>query len=293
MDLRFTPEEIAFRDEVRAFFRTQSRPRSAQAGEGRKHLARTDHRHLASARSTHSGWAVPHWPKEWGGTGWTPVQHLHLPGRVAADAGAAAARRSASHGRAGDHRLRHRGAEAALPAAHRQSRRLVVPGLLRARRGLRSRLAEDPAERDGDHYIVNGQKTWTTLGQYADWIFCLVRTDPAGQEAGGHLLPADRHEDARHHVRPIITIDGGHEVNEVFFDDVQGAGREPGRRGEQGLGLRQVPARPRAHRHRARRRLQGADPRASRSSPRRSATATAADRGRALPRASSPRSRSS
>jgi alkylation response protein AidB-like acyl-CoA dehydrogenase len=53
------------------------------------------------------------------------------------------------------------------------------------------------AERDGDHYVVNGQKIWTTLGHYGDWIFCLVRTDPTRRSAGGHQLPADRHEDAR------------------------------------------------------------------------------------------------
>jgi alkylation response protein AidB-like acyl-CoA dehydrogenase len=82
----------------------------------------------------------------------------------------------------------------------RQSRRLVVPGLLRAGRGFGPRRrCETTAERDGDHYVVNGQKTWTTLAQHADWIFCLVRTDPTREEAGGHLLPADRHEDAGHH----------------------------------------------------------------------------------------------
>jgi alkylation response protein AidB-like acyl-CoA dehydrogenase len=58
------------------------------------------------------------------------------------------------------------------------------------------------AVREGDHYVVNGQKTWNTLGQYADWIFCLVRTSDRGPPAGGHLLPADRHEDAGHHGAP-------------------------------------------------------------------------------------------
>ena len=77
------------------------------------------------------------------------------------------------------------------------------------------------AKRDGDHYIVNGQKTWTTLAQFADWIFCLVRTDPAAkkQEGISFLLIDMRTPGIT--VRPIQTIDGGHEVNEVFFDDVK------------------------------------------------------------------------
>ncbi len=76
--------------------------------------------------------------------------------------------------------------------------------------------------RQGDHYIVNGQKIWTTLAQHADWIFCLVRTDPSAKKQLGISYLAVRHEDARaSRVRPIQTIDGGHEVNEVFFDDVK------------------------------------------------------------------------
>ena len=133
-----------------------------------------------------------------------------------------AARLQRQHGRAGDRRVRQRGAEAALPAAHRQSRRLVVPGLLRAGRRLRPRVAARPrAERDGDHYIVNGQKIWTTLAQYADWIFCLVRTDPAAKKQEGISFLLIDMKTPGITVRPIHTIDGGHEVNEVFFDDVR------------------------------------------------------------------------
>jgi alkylation response protein AidB-like acyl-CoA dehydrogenase len=110
------------------------------------------------------------------------------------------------------------------------------------------------AVRDGDHYVVNGQKTWTTLAPARRLDLLPGAHRPEGEEAGGHLLPADRHEDAGHHRAPDHHLDGGHEVNEVFFEDVEGAGREPRRRGEQGLDLRQVPARPRAHRHRRRRR---------------------------------------
>jgi alkylation response protein AidB-like acyl-CoA dehydrogenase len=77
------------------------------------------------------------------------------------------------------------------------------------------------AKRDGDTYIVNGQKTWTTLAQYADWIFCLVRTDAAAKKQEGiSFLLIDMNTPGIT-VRPIQTIDGGHEVNEVFFDDVR------------------------------------------------------------------------
>jgi len=75
--------------------------------------------------------------------------------------------------------------------------------------------------RDGDHYIVNGHKTWTTLAQHADWIFLPGAHRPGGKGAGRHLVPADRHEIAGRDVRPIITIDGSHEVNDVFLEDVR------------------------------------------------------------------------
>ena len=140
------------------------------------------------------------------------------------------------------------------------------------------------AKRDGDHYVVNGQKTWTTLAQYADWIFCLVRTDPAAKKQEGISFLLIDMKTPGITVRPIQTIDGGHEVNEVFFDDVRVPAENLRRRGEQGLGLRQVPARQRAHRHRPRRRLQGAHPPPQGARRARARRRQAADRGRALPR---------
>ncbi|GJE44858.1 Putative acyl-CoA dehydrogenase FadE17 [Methylobacterium soli] len=75
--------------------------------------------------------------------------------------------------------------------------------------------------REGDHYVVDGQKTWTTLGQYADWIFCLVRTDPAAKKQAGISFLLIDMKSPGVSVRPIITIDGRHEVNEVFLDAVR------------------------------------------------------------------------
>src|SRR5690606_2114389 len=77
------------------------------------------------------------------------------------------------------------------------------------------------AKRKGDVYIVNGQKTWTTLAQYADWIFCLVRTDPTVKKQSGISFLLIDMKSRGVTVRPIITIEGGHEVNEVFFDEVE------------------------------------------------------------------------
>ena len=97
-----------------------------------------------------------------------------------------------------------------------------MPGLFRAGLGFRSRQsAHARALRDGDHYVVNGQKTWTTLAQYADWIFCLVRTNTeVKQQEGISFLLIDMKSPGVT-VKPIIVLDGAHEVNEVFFDNVK------------------------------------------------------------------------
>ncbi len=116
MDLRFTPEENRFRDEVRPFFQTEI-PKSIRdkiaVGE---HLTKAD---MVKSHSTlaKKGWAAPLWPKEWGGTGWDPIQHAHLQRRTAVQLRAAAVAVQRHHVRPGDHRVRHRGAEEALPAA--------------------------------------------------------------------------------------------------------------------------------------------------------------------------------
>ncbi len=100
------------------------------------------------------------------------------------------------------------------------------------------------AVREGDFYIVNGQKTWTTLAQYADWIFCLVRTDTKVKSQEGISFLADRHEVARHH-RQADHHPGWLAGSErSVLRQCEGAAGEPHRRGEQGLDLCQVPAQP-------------------------------------------------
>ena len=115
------------------------------------------------------------------------------------------------------------------------------------------------AERKGDVYVVNGQKTWTTLAQNADMIFCLVRTDPnaKNRQSGISFLLIDM-KSRGITVRPIVTIDGGREVNEVFFDNVEVPVANLVGQENKGWDYAQIPARQRAHRHRPHRRLEGA-----------------------------------
>src|SRR5271154_5422854 len=220
MDLRFTPEENAFRAEVRAFMK-EKLPLAIRTKviEGDR-LGKDDM--IAWQRILNAkGWAVPHWPKQWGGTGWGPVEiylfrdemqqapapeplpfGVYMLGPVLIAFGNEAQK------------------ERFLPRIANLDdwwcQGFSEPGAGSDLASLRT-----AAKRDGGHYVVNGQKTWTTLAQFADWIFCLVRTDPAAkkQEGISFLLIDMRTPGIT--VRPIQTIDGGHEVNEGFFDDVK------------------------------------------------------------------------
>ena len=173
--------------------------------------------------------------------------------------GMRAGRRAAHHpvrpgdGGAGDHGLRHAGAAEALPARHRAAARCggaratASPARARDLASLKTR-----AERRGDKYIVNGQKTWTTLGQYGDWIFCLVRTSNEGKPQTGISFLLIDMKSPGVTVRPIITARRRARGQRGLLRQRRGAGRQPDRRGEQGLDLRQAPARARAHQHRRR-----------------------------------------
>jgi len=220
MELRFTADELAFRDELRAFFRSAIPAEiRRKVSEGRT-LAREDY--VTSQRILHArGLAVPNWPLAWGGQDWSPVQrylyveelqaaavpqplgfNVNMVGPVIATFGSEA------------HKARFLPATANLDIWWAQG--FSEPGA-----GSDLASLKTSAVRDGDDFIVNGQKTWTTLGQYADWIFCLVRTDPAAKkQAGISFLLVDMRSPGIT-VRPITTIDGGQEVNEVFFDEVR------------------------------------------------------------------------
>ena len=220
MNLSLTPEEQAFRDEVRTFFKENVPPAIKQKMREGRHTSKQDL--VDWTRILHKkGWAVPHWPKEYGGTGWSPVQQYIFNEELQmAPAPAPLAF----------------GVNMVGPVlytfASEEQKQKYLPRIASlddwwcqgfSEPGSGSDLAslKTKAERKGDKWIVNGQKTWTTLAQYADWIFCLCRTDPAAKKQSGISFILIDMKSKGITVRPIQTIDGGVEVNEVFFDDVE------------------------------------------------------------------------
>ncbi|MBV5270880.1 MAG: pimeloyl-CoA dehydrogenase large subunit [Afipia sp.] len=220
MDLSFSKEELAFRDEVRTFFK-ESLPADIRKKlvEGR-HTSKEDM--VTWQRILNKkGWAVPHWPKEYGGTGWSPVQqYIFLEELQAAPAPSPLPF----------------GVNMVGPVIYtfgnEAQKKHYLPRIANlddwwcqgfSEPGAGSDLAslKTTAKRKGDVYVINGQKTWTTLAQYADWIFCLCRTDPDAKKQSGISFILFDMKSRGVTVRPIQTIDGGREVNEVFFDDVE------------------------------------------------------------------------
>jgi alkylation response protein AidB-like acyl-CoA dehydrogenase len=221
MDLRFTAEERAFRAEVRDFIdRTLPDETRARMASGRTPTkAQWGWWH---SKLFERGWSVPDWAKEHGGPGWTPVQRYIFREELQQ----APAPQPQQFG------TMMVGPVIIAFGSEAQKRRFL-PGIRSGREwwcqgfsepGAGSDLAslQTSARRVDDHYIVNGQKTWTTLAHWADWMFALVRTDPNAkkkQEGIGFLLIDMKSPGIT--VRPIVTIDGEHEINEVFFDDVK------------------------------------------------------------------------
>ena len=257
MDLRFSPEENTFREELRTFFREKVPASIRTKVMESRHLDKEEMVPVAQGPAR-QGPGRAALAQAVGRRGLDAGAALHLHRGAAVQRRAAAAALQRVHVRAGDHRLRHRGAEEALPAAHGRARRLVVPGLLRARRRLRPR-------RPQDHGRAPGRPLRRQRPEDLDHAGAVRRLDllplphrSRGQEAARHLLPADRHEDARHHRAPDPDHGRRARGQRGVLRRRQGAGREPGRPGASRLGLRQVPARQRAHRHRPRRLLQAA-----------------------------------
>ncbi|MCM2308946.1 MAG: acyl-CoA dehydrogenase family protein [Sulfuritalea sp.] len=220
MDLNFSPEESAFRVEVRNFVGEKLPAHIRDKVTNGVHLNRDDH--ILWQRTLHQrGWGGPGWPKEFGGPGWTPTE-LYIFEEECAAAGAP--------------RLISFGLKMIAPVLMafgtpaQQAR--FLPKIMAGEEwwcqgysepGAGSDLAsvKTRAVREGDFYIVSGQKTWTTLGQYADWIFCLVRTDPAAKKQSGISFLLIDMKSPGVTVRPIITLDGAHEVNEVWLEEVK------------------------------------------------------------------------
>jgi pimeloyl-CoA dehydrogenase large subunit len=220
MDLRFTPEETAFREEVREFFRT-ALPERIRDKLVMGHHASKDELVEWTRILNAKGWAVPHWPVEWGGTGWDPVrQYIFQDEMQQAPAPSPLPFGVSMVG------------PVIIAFGSEAQKRRFLPRIANlddwwcqgfSEPGSGSDLAslKTTAKRDGDHYVVTGQKTWTTLGQYADWIFVLARTDMAAKKQEGISFLLIDMKSPGITVRPIRTIDGGEEVNEVFLDDVR------------------------------------------------------------------------
>ncbi len=220
MDLRFTPEEEAFRMEVRAFFR-QALPERIRKriflGQRYHREDLVDWQRILNAK----GWGAPGWPVEWGGASWTGVQlyifreelhrawgldqwnqNINLAGPVIIAFGTQQQK------------------EYFLPKI-RNLDLLFCQGFSEPGAGSDLASLKTRAVRDGDHYVVNGQKMWTSGAHWADWMFALVRTDPSVKKQAGITYLLIDMKSPGITVRPTVTLDGHHQCNQVFFDDVR------------------------------------------------------------------------
>jgi alkylation response protein AidB-like acyl-CoA dehydrogenase len=220
MDLNFTADELAFRSEVREFAAQSLPPDIRHKVINGLILERDDY--IRWQRVLHErGWAGPAWPKQFGGPGWTPVQQYIFEEECAA----AGAPRGIPFGlkmvapvimQFGSPAQQQRFLPKILAAEEWWCQGYSEPGAGSDLAAVKTR-----AVRDGGHYIVNGQKTWTTQAQYADWIFCLVRTDTEVKPQRGISFLLIDMKTPGVTVRPIITMDGAHEVNEVWLENVR------------------------------------------------------------------------
>ena len=219
MDLHFTPDEQAFRAEVRQWVAENLPKDLSHKVFNSLRLSRDDQQRWARILGK-KGWLGYGWPTQFGGPGWTAIQK-HLFEDECALAGAP--------------RIIPFGPVMVAPViqafGNAEQQQRFLPGIASgevwwsqgySEPGSGSDLAslKTRAERQGNTYVVNGQKTWTTLGQYGEWIFCLVRTSTEGKPQTGISFLLIDMQSPGITVRPIITLDGEHEVNEVFFDNV-------------------------------------------------------------------------
>ena len=220
MELNLNPKDQAFRDEMRAFMRDNLPPEIQH--KVRMGLALTKDDYVTWQRIVgERGWLAPGWPVEHGGTGWSPIER-HLFNEEMAAAGAP---RIMPFGVGmvgpviiafGNDAQKQRYLPRILTSEDWWCQGYSEPGSGSDLASLKTR-----ADRDGDHYIVNGAKTWTSFAQYADMMFCLVRTSTEGKKQAGISFLLIEMTDPGIEVRPITTLDGGQEINDVFFDNVR------------------------------------------------------------------------
>lgn len=220
MKLDFTPQELAFRDEVRAFFRDHLPDDLRQKMIDRDHLGKADTvrwQRILNAR----GWATTHWPVEHGGQAWSPAQRYIFQEEMAL-----------AHAPEGSpFNVNMIGPVLARFGTSQQQDRFLkatanidiwwCQGFSEPGAGSDLASLKSTAVRDGDHFVINGQKIWTTQAQHADWMFGLFRTDNRGRKQQGISFLLLDMTTPGITVRPIETIDGASDANEVFFDDMR------------------------------------------------------------------------
>jgi alkylation response protein AidB-like acyl-CoA dehydrogenase len=220
MELNLSAEDSAFRDEVRAFIAASLPPEIKHKVDYGLRIGKADY--LAWQKILfEKGWIAPNWPKEYGGTGWTPLQRHIFEEELALGS---------------TPRLIPFGLQMVGPVliafGSEQQKRHFLPRILASsdwwcqgysEPGAGSDLAalKTRARLEGEHYIVEGAKTWTTYAQHADMIFCLVRTAEGGKKQEGISFLLIDMKSPGITVKPITTFDGGREINEVFFDGVE------------------------------------------------------------------------
>src|SRR3954471_20811719 len=220
MDLALKPEHKEFADEVRAFARKNLSPATREKTFSGKHYDKSDHVVWQQALGK-QGWLAYTWPRKYGGPGWDVTQRF-LFENVLAEEGAP--------------RIIPFGPKMVGPVIYTfgtdEQKERFLPGIRSSEvswcqgysePGAGSDLASlrTKAVREGDHYIVNGQKTWTSFAHWGDWIFCLVRTNPDSKPQEGISFLLIDMKTPGITVRPIIMLDGAHHVNDVFFDNVK------------------------------------------------------------------------
>ena len=220
VNVDFTPEDLEFQKQVRDFMENEFPADIRQKVDNNIRLDKADYVRWQKILNK-QGWMAPNWPVEYGGTGWTPTQKYIFNmemGRVGAPDPVAFGVKMV--------------APVIIAYGNEEQKKRFLPDILESNvwwcqgysapnAGSDLASLKPTAVRQGDHYVVNGTKTWNTYGQYADWIFCLVRTDStAKKQEGISFLLIDMHSPGIK-VNPIVLIDGEAEVNEVVFDDVK------------------------------------------------------------------------
>lgn len=220
MDLRLDAEDLAFRDEVRAFL-GQALPADLQLAVRREQRLNRDQLARWHRILDDRGWAAPHWPVEWGGTGWSPVRlHIYRDELV----GACAPEPLVQNINLAGPLIAAYGTQAQKEFFLQAVRRLDIwfsQGFSEPGAGSDLASLKTKAVRDGADYVVTGQKIWSTDAHVSDWMFCLVRTSGEGKPHQGITFLLLDMRSPGIVVRPIATIDGDHYLSEVFFDEVR------------------------------------------------------------------------